>query len=105
MKELFMAISRVQKFKEYRNSLIKEETPHLETPKSSSKTKDDNRPTDTTSTLPMEDVIQQLNNEEVVDSYAKKQKILRIVRLVAIIAGVCIVVAGIIVFGILVWRN
>ena len=32
-----MGISRVQKFKEYRNSLIKEEAPDLKTPKSASK--------------------------------------------------------------------
>ena len=31
-----MGVSRIQKFKDYRNSLIKEEAPDLETPKSSS---------------------------------------------------------------------
>ena len=100
-----MAISRVQKFKEYRNSLIKEETPHLETPKSSSEIKIESKPQDTTSTLPMEDVIQQLNNEEQESSIAKKQRMKRILQISLIVLGVCLVIAGIIVFGILVWRK
>ena len=45
-----MAISRVQKFKDYRNSLIKEEAPALETPKSSQNTDIEIIGEDTTST-------------------------------------------------------
>ena len=100
-----MAVSRVQKFKEYRNSLIKEETPHFETPKSSTEIKVESQSTDRTSTLPMEDVIKQMNTEEEESSFAKRQKTKRILQIVLISLGVCIVIAGIIVFGILVWRN
>ena len=99
-----MAISRVQKFKEYRNSLIKEEAPDLETPKSSSKNDYKHEDTDTTSTLPLDQVIADLNEEE--DSVlARKQRNRTILKYVLIGLGVLIVVAGLVIFGILVWRK
>jgi len=100
-----MAVSRVQKFKEYRNSLIKEETPVLETPKSSTNIEIKNDHLDTTSTLPMDQVINSLNNADEESLFIKKQKRIRILKIVLISVGVAIVIAGIIVFGILVWRK
>ena len=99
-----MGISRVQKFKDYRNSLIKAEAPVLETPKSSPKTETKVSQKETTSTLPMDQVIETLQNEETEAIFLKKAKRNKILFIVAIATLSLIIVAGIIVFGILVWR-
>ena len=99
-----MGISRVQKFKNYRNSLIKAEAPVLETPKSSPKTETKVNQKETTSTLPMDQVIETLQNEETEAIFLKKAKRNKILFIVAIATLSLIIVAGIIVFGILVWR-
>ena len=99
-----MGISRVQKFKDYRNSLIKAEAPVLETPKSSPKTETKVSQKETTSTLPMDQVIETLQNEETEALFLKKAKRNKILVIVAIATLSLIIVAGIIVFGILVWR-
>ena len=100
-----MAISRVQKFKEYRNSLIKEEAPDLETPKSSANTEVEIIGEDTTSTLPMDEVIKSINENEQELAIAKRQRTISIVKWSLIITGIVLVVAAIVVFGIIVWRN
>ena len=99
-----MGISRIQKFKDYRNSLIKEEAPIFETPKSSPKS--DSKPIqkETTSTLPMDQVIKTLQNDETEAVFLKKVKRDRIIFISALVGLSLIIVAGIIVFGILVWR-
>lgn len=100
-----MAISRVQKFKEYRNSLIKEETPVLETPKSSANIEIKSDHLDTTSTLPMDQVINSLNSPEDESVLLRKQRNTRILQIILISLGVIIVIALIVLFGILVWRK
>ena len=100
-----MAISRVQKFKEYRNSLIKEEAPNLETPKSSANTEVEIIGEDTTSTLPMDEVIKSINENEQELAVAKRQRTLSIIKWTLIIGGIVLLVAGITIFGIIVWRN
>lgn len=99
-----MAVSRVQKFKDYRNSLIKEETPVLETPKSSPKTETKISQKETTSTLPMDEVIQSLqeDNDEVV--FLRKRRIKKAIWISAIVVLGLLLIGGITVFGILVWR-
>ena len=100
-----MAISRVQKFKEYRNSLIKEEAPNLETPKSSANTEVEIIGEDTTSTLPMDEVIKSINENEQELAIAKRQRTISIVKWTLIITGIVLVIAAIVIFGIIVWRN
>lgn len=100
-----MAISRVQKFKEYRNSLIKEEAPNLETPKSSANTEVEIIGEDTTSTLPMDEVIKSINENEQELAIAKRQRTVAIVKWSLIITGIVLVIAAIVIFGIIVWRN
>ncbi len=100
-----MAISRVQKFKEYRNSLIKEEAPDLETPKSSANTEVEIIGEDTTSTLPMDQVIKSINENEQELAIAKRQRTVSIVKWSLIITGIVLVIAAIVIFGIIVWRN
>ena len=69
-----MGISRVQKFKEYRNSLIKEEAPDLKTPKSASKELkiESKEEYDTTSTLPMDQVMENMGNDGSEEAFYKK---------------------------------
>ena len=100
-----MAISRVQKFKEYRNSLIKEEAPNLETPKSSANNEIEIIGEDTTSTLPMDEVIKSINENEEEAAIAKRHKRNTILKWTLIIAGIVIVVAAIVIFGIIVWSK
>ncbi len=100
-----MAISRVQKFKDYRNSLIKEEAPALETPKSSANIEVEIIGEDTTSTLPMDQVINSINENEQELAIAKRQRTVAIIKWSLIIAGILLLVAGIVIFGIIVWRQ
>ena len=99
-----MAISRVQKFKNYRNSLIKEETPVLETPKSSPKSEYTASEKQTTSTLPMDQVIKSLNEEDTEAVFSKKRKRDRLIMILVLSGVGALLIAGIIVFAILVWR-
>ena len=99
-----MGISRVQKFKDYRNSLIKEEAPVLETPKSSSESDQHYDHLDTTSTLPMDEVIKTLNEEDEEAVFIKKQRRMNALKIALFVLAGVILVAGIVVFGILVWR-
>ena len=99
-----MGISRVQKFKEYRESLIKEETPVLETPKSAPRTETVISHKETTSTLPMDEVIESLQNDEAEDVFLKKARKKQILFIVGICAIGVVLVAGIIIFGLIVWR-
>ena len=99
-----MAISRVQKFKDYRNSLIKEEAPILETPKSSQESEENFDHFDTTSTLPIDQVIKTLNEGDEEAVFIKKQRRLNALKIALFILGGVILVAGIVIFGILVWR-
>ena len=99
-----MGISRVQKFKEYRNSLIKEETPTLETPKLEPKTETQQIQKETTSTLPRDEVIQSLQNDEDEAVFLKQAKKKKIIFIASICGIAVLLIAGIVVFGILVWR-
>ena len=99
-----MAVSRVQKFKDYRNSLIKEETPVLETPKSPLDTANYRSEKGTTSTLPMDQVIKSLQEDEQEVVFSKKRKRRTILMVVALSAGAVLLIAGIVVFAIIVWR-
>ena len=99
-----MGISRVQKFKDYRNSLIKEETPTLETPKSEPKTQTQTISKETTSTLPMDEVIQSLQNDEDEAVFLKQVRRKKIIFIVSICAAALVLIGGIVIFGVLVWR-
>ena len=99
-----MGISRVQKFKDYRNSLIKEETPTLETPKSEPRNERQTVSKETTSTLPMDEVIQSLQNDEEEAVFLRKVKRKKII-FIALICGIAaLLIAGIVIFAVLVWR-
>ena len=97
-----MENSRVQKYKEYRSSMIKDDSPVLE-PNPIETTKNDNSNRNTTSTLPMDQVMESLNND-VDESFDKKAKRKRIIITAAIITGLVLLTIAIVVIGIIIWR-
>ena len=98
-----MENSRVQKYKDYRSSMIKDDSPVLETNSNNNQEVSyTNR--NTTSTLPMDQVIDSIKNEEVAESYAKKEKRKRIIITSLIISGLVLLTIAIIVIGIIIWR-
>ena len=102
-----MATSRVQKFKDYRNSLLKEDSPALETIKNTSVEIANSR-YETTSTLPMAEVIDALNKEEEKEDLEeelalKKEKKKKILIYTLTIVGLLLLAGGIVVFAILVF--
>lgn len=97
-----MGTSRIQKFKDYRNSLIKEDVPAFETPETE---KDDKQSNiyETTSTLPMDQVISALNEDDSEAVFIKKAKHRKILIYSLTILGIAVVIAGIVIFAILVF--
>ena len=99
-----MGISRVQKYKEYRDSMIKDDCPDLETPeKEEQKVVNSNR--NTTSTLPMDQVMESLNNEESEEEFFKKEKRKRTLTITFIVVGLTLLTIAIVIFGIIVWSK
>ena len=97
-----MGTSRFKKFKEYRDSLIKEGAPVLNTTQN-----DDielgSSINETTSTLPLDEVISALEQENNESDFIKKAKKRRIISY-AIFGGiVAVIIALIIVFAVLVF--
>ena len=99
-----MGRSRLEKFKDYRNSILTEDAPVLETTKSEKNPKNSNQKSQTTSTLPMDQVMQALddNDKDVVFLKEKRRK-KRILYAVLIVLAVA-VVAAIVVVGIILFR-
>ncbi len=97
-----MGTSRVQKFKEYRDSLIKEGAPVLNTTQNDD-IEFNSSINETTSTLPLDEVISALEQENNEADFIKKAKKRRIISY-AIFGGiVAVIIALIIVFAVLVF--
>ncbi len=99
-----MAQSRIERFKEYRNSIIKEGSVTFD----ESNEQDvpiESEDFDTTSTLPMDEVIKNVNDNEHEAIFINQQKKKKILRIVLTVAGLVILTAGIIIFAILVWKK
>ena len=103
-KKVYMGTSRVQKFKDYRNSLIKEDSPVLNTTKNNDHLEIKSSNTETTSTLPLDQVISAIEEDESEAVFLKKIKRQRILLYILIGLGLVIIVGLIILFGILVFR-
>ena len=97
-----MATSRIQRFKDYRNSLIKEDAPVLKTPENEESI-NDSHIYETTSTLPMDQVMDALSEEGDEAVFHKKAKKRKIIIYSLTILGLLAVTAGIVVFAILVF--
>ncbi len=99
-----MAQSRIERFKEYRNSIIKEGSVTFD----ESNEQDvpiESEDFDTTSTLPMDEVIKNVSDDEREAVFVSQQKKKKILRIVLTVAGLVILTAGIIIFAILVWKK
>lgn len=97
-----MATSRVERFKDYRNSLIKEGSVEAKSnDKNEKKVSSTNY--ETTSTLPIDEVIQNVSNEDREAIFIQKEKRRRILQIVITAAIVTVLIAGIIIFAVLVW--
>ncbi len=98
--------SRVEKYKDYRNSMISEDAPVLETPKlSKDRPSNDQEASLTTSTLPIDQVMQTMREDDQEAILLKKRRNLRILKYVLIGLGVALAITGIIFLGIYLWRN
>ena len=98
-----MGISRVQKFKEYRDSLIKEGAPDLKTPKSSARNGSSNNSDnfDTTSTLPMDQVMESINQSEEEKAILRQRKNRTIIKYLLIGLAALAVIVALVIFGII----
>ena len=99
-----MAQSRIERFKEYRNSIIKEGSVTFD----ESNEQDvpiESEDFDTTSTLPMDEVIKNVNDNEREAVFINQQKKKKILRIVLTVTGLVVLTAGIIIFAILVWKK
>jgi len=95
-----MEETRVNKYKEYRNSFIKEDAIKLEEPSSATKKDEFATLNGTTSTLPIDEVIKKMDSDKQEVSFLNRKKTIRIIKLVCLIVGVAIVIAGLVVLGI-----
>ena len=98
-----MATPRMERFKEYRKSLIKEDSAVLENADEKEK-KDSPNKYETTSTLPMDEVIKSIQEEDREAIFEEKEKKRRIIRILITVAVVVTLIAGIVLFAVLVWR-
>ena len=98
--------SRVEKYKDYRNSMISEDAPVLETPKlSKDRPSNEKEASLTTSTLPIDQVMQTMREDDQEAILLKKRRNLRILKYVLIGLGIAIAITGTIFLGIYLWRN
>ena len=83
--------------------MIKDDSPVLE-PNPIETTKNDNSNRNTTSTLPMDQVMESLKNDDMDESFEKKAKRKRTIILALVITGLVLLIVAIIVIGIIIWR-
>lgn len=98
-----MALSRIERFKEYRNSLIKEDSTSIQKPVTTNKNVEVDT-YETTSTLPMDEVIESLKEDTRAEDFLKSEKKRKIYLIIIWSAVAAVLVAAIILFAILVWR-
>ncbi len=98
-----MALSRIERFKEYRNSLIKEDSTSIQKPVTVNKNVEADT-YETTSTLPMDEVIESLKEDTRAEDFLKSEKKRKIYLIIIWSAVAVVLVAAIILFAILVWR-
>ena len=99
-----MAETRIEKYKEYRNSILTENAPSLATPSNSQKSQKDDDSIKITSTLPMDEVMQALDNRDDEVVFLRKHHRRKVIMItIGSVLGV-LLLAAIVVVGILLWR-
>lgn len=101
-----MEQSRLEKYKEYRNSAIKDDAPLADLTFASEGISVSEKPSfRTTSTLPIDEVMKKIdeNSKDVV--FLRKQKTKFILKILFTVLGIIALLAIMIGFGIYLWRN
>ena len=99
-----MAETRIEKYKEYRGSILTEDTPSLSTPSNAKKGQKDDDSLKITSTLPMDEVMQALDNRDDEVVFLRKHHRRKVILItLGSVFGV-LLLAAIIIVGILLWR-
>ena len=93
-----MEETRTQKYKEYRKSILKEDAP------SDFSSRDVLHGDDETTTLPFDQVIDVIEEEKKFDLIMFFRKHAKIFAFIAIGIGLCLLIVGIILWAINVWR-
>ena len=99
-----MAETRIEKYKDYRNSILTENAPSLETPKANKSNKGEDNSLKITSTLPMDEVMQALGNQNDEVVYLRKHHRRKVIFVSLMSVLGVLLLAAIIVVGILLWR-
>lgn len=100
----FMEETRVAKYKKYRQSLTKDNSPVLETTKSNKKKVSPEKALNTTSTLPIDQVIDTIEEDKKQVAFLKKRAIKKILIISSFSFGAFLIVAGLVWFAIVAFR-
>lgn len=100
-----MEETRVKRYKEYRESIIKEDAIELEPTDDKTYIRERRKSSDTTTFLPIEEVCGATEELEEEKRLEKKDRINKIIKTSLIVGGLVIVLAALITIGIIVWRN
>ena len=92
--------TRVSRYKEYRASFIKEGAIPLETPEVENEV-DINS---TTSTLPIDEVINAVQTEKAINTKQRDEKRAKMIKIIIEISIALVVIAGLVVLGYFAWR-
>ena len=100
-----MADSRLEKYKEYRDSSIKDDTPTMDLSKATEEVLNPRKTSlRTTSTLPIDEVMKKIDENSKDLVFLSKQKTRHILKILFTVLGVAIIIAAIVIIGILLWR-
>ncbi len=100
-----MPTTRVQKYKSYRNSLIKEDAPVLETPVTNSTANNKEKKFEsTTSTLPLDEVISAANEEKEEDAFVKRRRRIRYIKIASLAFVILVIITLIVILGIYLFK-
>lgn len=99
-----MEETRVAKYKKYRQSLTKDNSPVLETTKSNKKKDSPEKALNTTSTLPIDQVIDTIEEDKKQVAFLKKRTRKKILIISSFSFGALLIVAGLVWFAIVAFR-
>ncbi len=95
-----MSETRIEKYKDYRASILTDDTPVIDNANNSPS----HHSSVTTSTLPMDEVIQALDNGSKEEIFLRKNRRKKIISYSVIIGLVILVIVAFVVFGIILFK-
>ena len=100
-----MSTSRIQKYQNYRNSLIKEDVSVLSSSENINSFTNHQDVLTTTSALPMDEVLGTLQEKEQEDIFIKRNKRKQILKMILIFSVAFLALLGIIITGVWLFRG